>query len=381
MNAQSEKYEFPVIETDRLLLKQVTQDDFVDYYDAANHPEITEMHDGVDFPLDRNRVLKSINRIAIEEIDGKAFYRGIFLKETGEIIGAVYLVNFNKPHRSAELAYWLRPEEHHRGYMTEAAVAIVDFGFEHLDLHRIWGMCYDKNPGSAKVLENVGMRKEGIGRGEFIKDGVWQDLHHYAILKSDWDADRSGQNRTTLETDRLLFRPLERADAEQICSVFDHPEYHELTTHIGQPYTIENAKAFIRKTTNLWRERKAFFFAVIEKSSGKIIGEAHIHWIGWEDLLAEFGMGLDPAHWNNGYGREAAKKLTRFAFEDLGMRRLFAMTMAINEKSRKLVEKLGWEFECVAREEWKQRDKWVDFAHYSLLKSDWEASMKSGDQR
>ena len=73
-----------------------------------------------------------------------------------------------------------------RGYATEAARAIVRFGFIKLCLHRIWSWCIAENAGSARVLAKVGMRLEGRLRDKEYFRGRWWDTLLYAMLEQEW---------------------------------------------------------------------------------------------------------------------------------------------------------------------------------------------------
>jgi ribosomal-protein-alanine N-acetyltransferase len=92
------------------------------------------------------------------------------------------------------IGYELDPDHWGQGYATEAARAIVRFGFTELGLHRIWSWCIADNLGSARVLEKVGMRLEGRQRDKERFKGRWWDTLLYAILEDEWRAQ---------ETDRL----------------------------------------------------------------------------------------------------------------------------------------------------------------------------------
>ncbi len=85
-----------------------------------------------------------------------------------------------------EAWYLLRPDLWGRGFITEAVCALVEIGFGELRLHRIWASCLPINPASARVLENVGFRREGHLRQNLRIHGVWQDSYLYALLDSEW---------------------------------------------------------------------------------------------------------------------------------------------------------------------------------------------------
>jgi RimJ/RimL family protein N-acetyltransferase len=88
----------------------------------------------------------------------------------------------------ADIGYEFAPAYWGQGYATEAARAIVAFGFTALGLHRIWSWCIADNVGSARVLEKVGMRLEGrLRENEWMK-GRWWDTLLYGILEDEWRA-------------------------------------------------------------------------------------------------------------------------------------------------------------------------------------------------
>jgi RimJ/RimL family protein N-acetyltransferase len=86
----------------------------------------------------------------------------------------------------ADIGYELAPEYWSRGYATEAALAMVNFGFQTLKLHRISAWCIAANTASARVLEKVGMQLEGwLRENEYFK-GRWWDTLLYGLLESEW---------------------------------------------------------------------------------------------------------------------------------------------------------------------------------------------------
>jgi len=104
--------------------------------------------------------------------------------EAGGVIGAISL-HLKQAHRRAELGYWVgRPFWNH-GYATEAARAVIAFGFSALGLNRIHAAHLTRNPASGRVLIKAGMRFEGTLREHIIKGERPEDLAEYAILCAD----------------------------------------------------------------------------------------------------------------------------------------------------------------------------------------------------
>ena len=126
------------------------------------------------------------------------FQLAMTLKESGQLIGNCG-VRLKEPGAlEADIGYELSPAHWGRGYATEAARALVAFGFTGLSVHRIWSWCIADNVASARVLEKLGMRQEGrLRENEFFK-GRWWDTLLYAILEPEWRARRIASNQTVL---------------------------------------------------------------------------------------------------------------------------------------------------------------------------------------
>jgi RimJ/RimL family protein N-acetyltransferase len=101
------------------------------------------------------------------------------------VIGAISL-HLTQAHRRAELGYWVGRPFWNRGYATEAARAVIAFGFETLALNRIHAVHLTRNPTSGRVMVKAGMRFEGTLRQHVIKWDRAEDLDEYAILRADW---------------------------------------------------------------------------------------------------------------------------------------------------------------------------------------------------
>jgi [ribosomal protein S5]-alanine N-acetyltransferase len=114
------------------------------------------------------------------------FQLALTLKSNGQLIGNCGIRMRTTDAHEADIGYELNPDYWGQGYASEAARAIVTFGFSELRLHRIWSWCIADNVGSARVLEKLGMRLEGhLRENEFFK-GHWWDTLMFAILEHEW---------------------------------------------------------------------------------------------------------------------------------------------------------------------------------------------------
>ncbi|MFC7440769.1 GNAT family N-acetyltransferase [Laceyella putida] len=113
---------------------------------------------------------------------------GIFLNETGHLIGRVILSNVVRgAWQNCTLGYFIAEGQQGKGYMTEAVTLAVRFAFDHVDLHRVQAAVIPRNQRSSRVLQKVGFRYEGLSKYYLFINQVWEDHHIYALTREDWD--------------------------------------------------------------------------------------------------------------------------------------------------------------------------------------------------
>lgn len=119
------------------------------------------------------------------------FNFGIFLKETNQLIGTVGFVEIDKRENCGEIGYWIGKPFRNKGYTTEAARLIVDFGFDKLNLHRIEIVHSTKNKASEKIIKDkLHAKFEGTLRKRFSSFNEWHDQKIYSILRQEYKAIR-----------------------------------------------------------------------------------------------------------------------------------------------------------------------------------------------
>jgi ribosomal-protein-alanine N-acetyltransferase len=110
----------------------------------------------------------------------------ITLPETGQLIGSCGLRLEHPGASEGNIGYELAPQHWGKGYATEVARSMLALGFEEFGLHRIWAGCIAENIGSSRVMEKIGMRREGQHRDKEQFKGRWWDTYTYAILAHEW---------------------------------------------------------------------------------------------------------------------------------------------------------------------------------------------------
>ncbi len=108
------------------------------------------------------------------------------VKPLHEMAGSCWLDIEDPDSRNASIGYFVDKKRWGRGLATEMVQALINYGFEQLHLHRIYGNCDAENPATRRVLEKVGMRQEGILRQHCLRSYGWADVCFYGILRSEW---------------------------------------------------------------------------------------------------------------------------------------------------------------------------------------------------
>lgn len=121
-----------------------------------------------------------------EEQTGFVF--AITRKNEDEIIGAIGL-SPERAHHRAEIGYWLGKPFWGKGYVTEAARRVIQFGFEELELERIHAIHFEDNPASGRILQKIGMQQEGILRKHYFRWGRHRNAVCYGILREEFNAE------------------------------------------------------------------------------------------------------------------------------------------------------------------------------------------------
>lgn len=179
----SEQTVFPVLETERLRLREIEQGDAEFLYENFSKPEVTQYYGMEPFtdPEQGVRIAESF-RNALAEKRGIRF--AITLRETGEMIGTAGFNAWNPYHKRTEIGYELNPDHWGKGYVTEVIRAVVDYGFS-TGLERIGAIITCDNPASRRAVEKNGFVREGLLRGYLQQGGTARDVYSYSLLLSD----------------------------------------------------------------------------------------------------------------------------------------------------------------------------------------------------
>ena len=179
------------ITTQRLLIREFVTDDWPAVLAYQRDPQFLLFYSWNDRTESQVRDFLQMFVDRQAERPRREFELAITLLRGGPVIGSCGIRRKPENDWEAEIGYELAPEYWGRGYATEAARAIVDFGFRELELHRIWAWCIADNAASVRVLEKVGLQLEGRLREKRNFKGRWWDTLLYGLLRSEWRASAS----------------------------------------------------------------------------------------------------------------------------------------------------------------------------------------------
>jgi [ribosomal protein S5]-alanine N-acetyltransferase len=182
------------LETSRLRLREFTLEDWPDVQAYCADPLVVQfMYFGPSSVEETKVHLHWCLEKAKEE--PRCLYElGIVLKAEQRLIGSCTLALNPAERREAAFSYLLNRHEWGQGYATEAMHALFDFGFNVLGLHRVADAVDPANVASLRVLEKLGLRREGHLRAAVWHKERWWDEYIYAILDHEWQAQQSSND-------------------------------------------------------------------------------------------------------------------------------------------------------------------------------------------
>jgi ribosomal-protein-alanine N-acetyltransferase len=175
----------PELKTNRLKLRAMRMSDARDIYEYSCDPQVArhvlwEAHQNI------HQTRAYIRYVLRQYRAGTPSSFCIALKDTGKVIGTIGFMWVSNENRSAEVGYSLSRTYWNQGIMTEALREVLRFGFDELNLNRIEAQHECDNPASGKVMEHVGMRREGTLRQRLYNKSRFVDVQLYAILRDEW---------------------------------------------------------------------------------------------------------------------------------------------------------------------------------------------------
>ncbi len=175
---------FPILRTERLILRNATIDDAQDLVGYFSNPNVYK-HMEPGGPITLEKAVEAISTWDVEYIKGENIRFAIAEPKTNKMIGSIFLLDFFG--RGSELVFDLDENYWRKGYMTEAINEIIEFAFYKLNRIRIQACVYKENYASQDLLKKLGFQREGLLRKVMLNEytGSYEDLYIYSLLDTD----------------------------------------------------------------------------------------------------------------------------------------------------------------------------------------------------
>ena len=170
----------------------------------------------------------------------------------------------------------------------------------------------------------------------------------------------------TLQTQRLLLRPMERSD---FADMYDYARREDTSRYlVWTPHpSLEYTRNYLGYIAKLYRKGQFFDWAIVEKSSGRMIGTCGFTQLDLQHHVGEIGYVLNPTRHGRGYATEAVMRVLDYGFRELGLNRIEGRYMAENTPSRRVMERCGLSYEGVLRQSMLIKGVYRDIAICSIV--------------
>jgi ribosomal-protein-alanine N-acetyltransferase len=175
----------PVLRTDRLVLRRLTEADADGLFDIFSDDEVTAYYAWDTFTDPRQGQELAVRTVE-QYRQREALRWGMLRPDTDRIIGTCGYARWSRPHRYAVLGYDLARPYWRQGLMSEAVAAVLRFGFEQLDLHRVEATMLAGNATSAAVLRRAGFSLEGQLAQRAWHRGTVHDVQMFGLTRPAW---------------------------------------------------------------------------------------------------------------------------------------------------------------------------------------------------
>jgi len=173
---------FPIIETERLILREIKEEDAEDVFAILSNNEVTKYY-GQESLVNLQQAKEVIQFFKQSYEASRGIRWGIERKGTNGLIGTIGFNAWSPKQKRADIGYEIHPERWRKGYAAEAITSLLSFGFDNMDLNRIGAVVFLENEASNKLLTKVGFQKEGILRNYIHQNDVSHDTNVYSIIR------------------------------------------------------------------------------------------------------------------------------------------------------------------------------------------------------
>lgn len=178
------------LETERLILRVPELSDAEMIRTLCSDKRIAETTLTIPHPYPDGAALAWADRARTLMMQGKRYAFMMVDKQAAQIVGSISL--WLTDGWQGGIGYWVGVPFWGKGYATEAGRAILKFGFESMNLGRIYATYMTHNPASERVMQKLGMQHEGVMRQDILKWGQFVDHGYYSILRAEYEEGAAG---------------------------------------------------------------------------------------------------------------------------------------------------------------------------------------------
>ncbi|MGE8205603.1 GNAT family N-acetyltransferase [Heyndrickxia sp. NPDC080065] len=172
---------FPVLETERLRLREITENDAEAIFSYFSKDIVTKYY-GQETFVSIEQAKKFVELFSKNFTDKRGIRWGIERKEENGLIGTIGFNAWIPHHKRAEIGYELHPDFWQKGYASEAAKKVLEYGIKELGLTRIGAVVFLENTASNQMLTKLGFQKEGVLKNYIYQNGVPHDTNVYGLV-------------------------------------------------------------------------------------------------------------------------------------------------------------------------------------------------------
>jgi len=169
-----------------------------------------------------------------------------------------------------------------------------------------------------------------------------------------------------LKSKQFILRPFQKGDEKSLAKNINNKKIHRNTLDIPYPYTLKDAKEWINKNLKETKKKKPSMINFVIDINGEVAGS-----VGFSNIKehkAEIGYWLAEKYWGKGIMSEAVKLVTKFGFNKLKLKRIYAYVFPFNKASMRVLEKNGYKLEGVLRKNVKKGTKFLDDYLFAKIK-------------
>lgn len=203
-----------------------------------------------------------------------------------------------------------------------------------------------------------------------MKDTMHQTKLHHAFRKTQpHDMKNPYKTEYRCNTSSLLLKPFTLTTANDFSLQANDPKVQATDINFSLPFTPAHAQEAIRRYINEWNLKQCYYFAIYLNETSSFIGGISLR-VHTEHNLADMGYWIGSAFWGKGYTTLAAREITKLAFIEFGVDKLYAQHMSHNPASGRIMQKIGMTQEGILRNHWLKEGQRYDLVMYGLLRED-----------